>query len=124
MNLLFKAFFLLIFVKSNCFIAQVNVVKDNRISEKVTNKAQKQILGYRVQICFDSDKNLVDQVRTKFINQYPKIDTYITFDAPNFNLKVGDFRTQIEAEKLKEKIIADYTITIIHKELINLPRVD
>ncbi len=124
MNLLFKAFFLLIFVKSNCFIAQVNVVKDNRIDEKITNKSQKQILGYRVQICFDSDKNLVDQMRAKFINQYPKIDTYITFDAPNFNLKVGDFRTQIEAEKLKEKIIADYTITIIHKELINLPRVD
>jgi hypothetical protein len=124
MNLIFKAFFLLIFVKSNCYIAQVNVVKDNRIDEKVTNKAQKQLLGYRVQICFDSDKNLVDEMRAKFINQYPKIDTYITFDAPNFNLKVGDFRTQIEAEKLKEKIIADYTITIIHKELINLPRVD
>jgi len=124
MNLQSKAFFLLIFINTNRLMAQVNVVKDNRISEKVINKAQKQILGYRLQICFDSDKNLVDQMRTKFINQYPKIDTYITFDAPNFNLKVGDFRTQIEAEKLKEKIIADYTITIIHKELINLPRVD
>ena len=124
MNLLSKAFFLLIFINTNRLMAQVNVVKDNRISEKVINKAQKQILGYRLQICFDSDKNLVDQMRTKFINQYPKIDTYITFDAPNFNLKVGDFRTQIEAEKLKEKIIADYTITIIHKELINSPRVD
>jgi hypothetical protein len=124
MNLPFKTLFILIFVKTSGYNAQVNVVKDNRIDERVINKAQKQILGYRVQICFDSDKNLVDQVRTKFINQYPKIDTYITFDAPNFNLKVGDFRTQIEAEKLKEKIIADYTITIIHKELINLPRVD
>jgi LAS superfamily LD-carboxypeptidase LdcB len=69
MNLLFKAFFLLIFVKTNCFIAQVNVIKDNRVNEKVTNKAQKQILGYRVQICFDSDKIHVDQVREKFINQ-------------------------------------------------------
>ena len=124
MNLLFKAFFLLIFINSNYLIGQVNVVKDNRIDETVTNKAQKQILGYRVQICFDSDKALVDQMRAKLINQYPKIDTYITFDAPNFNLKVGDFRTQIEAEKLKEKIVADYSITIIHKELINLPRVD
>jgi hypothetical protein len=100
------------------------VVKDSRIDEKIQNKAQKQLLGYRVQICFDSDKTLVDQMRAKFISQYPKIDTYITFDAPNFNLKVGDFRTQIEAEKLKEKIVADYSITITHKELINLPRVD
>jgi hypothetical protein len=124
MNLLFKISIVLLFINSHCLIAQVNIEKDSRIDEKITAKAQKQILGYRVQICFDSDKNLVDQMRAKFISQYPKIDTYITFDAPNFNLKVGDFRTQIEAEKLKEKIIADYSITIIHKELINLPRVD
>lgn len=124
MNSVLKVTIILLFVYSNYTVAQVNIVKDNRIDEKITTKAQKQILGYRVQICFDSDKNLVDQMRAKFISQYPKIDTYITFDAPNFNLKVGDFRTQIEAEKLKEKIIADYSITIIHKELINLPRVD
>jgi hypothetical protein len=124
MNYIVKAIFLIFLFKSFNFSAQVNVVKDNRIDERIQNKAQKQLLGYRVQICFDSDKALVDQMRAKFISQYPKIDTYITFDAPNFNLKVGDFRTQIEAEKLKEKIVADYSITIIHKELINLPRVD
>lgn len=124
MNLLLKSVFIVFFLSSYCLNAQISVVKDERIDQKISNKAQKQILGYRVQICFDSDKNLVDQMRAKFISQYPKIDTYVTFDAPNFNLKVGDFRTQIEAEKLKEKIIADYSITIIHKELINLPRVD
>jgi hypothetical protein len=124
MNSIFKISIIFLFINSFSLTAQVNVVKDNRIDEKIQNKAQKQLLGYRVQICFDSDKNLVDQMRAKFISQYPKIDTYITFDAPNFNLKVGDFRTQIEAEKLKEKIVADYSITIIHKELINLPRVD
>ena len=124
MKLLFKLVLLLISCHSTISIGQINVVKDSRIDEKIQNKAQKQLLGYRVQICFDSDKTLVDQMRAKFISQYPKIDTYITFDAPNFNLKVGDFRTQIEAEKLKEKIVADYSITITHKELINLPRVD
>jgi hypothetical protein len=124
MNFLFKTSLIFSLLNANNLYTQVNIVKDNRIDEKISGKSQKQILGYRVQICFDSDKELVDQMREKFISQYPKIDTYITFDAPNFNLKVGDFRTQIEAEKLKEKIIADYSITIIHKELINLPRVD
>jgi len=124
MNFLFKTSLIFSLLNANNLYTQVNIVKDNRIDEKISGKSQKQILGYRVQICFDSDKELVDQMRAKFISQYPKIDTYITFDAPNFNLKVGDFRTQIEAEKLKEKIIADYSITIIHKELINLPRVD
>jgi len=117
-------FILFSLIISGNLFSQINVIKDSRIDDKVAQKAQKQILGYRVQICFESNKEIVDQVRAKFITQFPKIDTYITFEAPNFNLKVGDFRTQIEAEKIKEKIAADYSITIVHKELINLPRVD
>jgi hypothetical protein len=55
---------------------------------------------------------------------YPKIDTYVTFEAPNFVLKVGDFRTQFDAEKMKEKISNEFSISIIQKESINLPRID
>ncbi len=124
MKIIFKILLLTSLLNLSDLNAQVNIIKDIRIDEKIKTKTQKQILGYRVQICFDSDKNLVDQTRIRFLNQYPKIDTYINFEAPNFNLKVGDFRTQIEAEKLKEKIISDYSLTIIHKELINLPRID
>lgn len=124
MRFIFNSLILLFVSKPSSFCAQIDVVKDIRINNRIANKAEKQLLGYRIQICFDSDKSLVDRMREKFIIQYPKIDTYITFDAPNFNLKVGDFRTQIEAEKLKEKIISDFSLTIIHKELINLPRVD
>ncbi len=124
MNIIFKILLLTSLLNLSDLHAQINIIKDIRIDEKIITKTQKQILGYRVQICFDSDKNLVDQTRIRFLNQYPKIDTYINFEAPNFNLKVGDFRTQIEAEKLKEKIISDYSLTIIHKELINLPRID
>lgn len=114
----------LFFTSFQSYYSQVNIIKDERIDSKVATKSQKQILGYRLQICFDSDKDLVDQARAKFIALYPKIDTYITFEAPNFNLKVGDFRTQIEAEKLKEKVGGEFTISIIHKELVNLPRID
>ena len=55
---------------------------------------------------------------------YPKIDTYVRFEAPNFNLMVGDFRTQAEAEALVDRIRGKYPLTIVHKEQINLPRID
>jgi hypothetical protein len=80
--------------------------------------------GYRVQLCFDSDKSVVDQTRAQFVSEYPKIDTYVRFEAPNFNLMVGDFRTQKEAEELVERIRGRYPLTIVHKEQINLPRID
>jgi hypothetical protein len=48
----------------------------------------------------------------------------VRFEAPNFNLMVGDFRTQKEAEELVERIRGRYPLTIVHKEQINLPRID
>ena len=80
--------------------------------------------GYRLQICFDSDKSIIDEARNRFISMYPKIDTYVTFEAPNFNLMVGDFRTLIEAERIQSEIHGKFTVVIVHKTQINLPRID
>ena len=121
-----KTFFLLLLILNfNAKIfSQINVYKDDRIDALVEKKRTSIMGGYRIQICFDSDKVVVNKVRTKFSNLFPKIDTYINFEAPNFNLLVGDFRTLIEAEKIKEKILGEFTISIIKKEIIHLPRVD
>jgi len=115
--------FLLLNFNAKIF-GQINVYKDNRIDELVEKKRTSIMGGYRIQICFDSDKVVVNNARTKFSNLFPKIDTYMNFEAPNFNLLVGDFRTLIEAEKIQEKILGEFTISIIKKEIIHLPRVD
>ena len=80
--------------------------------------------GYRIQICFDNNKSIVDDAKNKFLTSYPKIPVYMVFENPNFNLMVGDFRTLIAAEKMKAKIQGDFTISVIHKTTIKLPRVD
>jgi hypothetical protein len=103
---------------------QISIQADERIEQQIAKKASKQMNGYRLQICFDSDKVIIDEARNRFISIYPKIDTYVTFEAPNFNLMVGDFRTQLEAEKIQEEISGQFTIVIIHKTLIHLPRID
>jgi hypothetical protein len=116
--------FLLGLFISNSAYNQIIFHQDPRIDEYVTQKKIRLILGYRVQICFDPEKSKVEEVRNRFISSYPKIDTYMSFEAPYFNLKVGDFRTQIEAQSFAEKLQGLYTINIVHKEQINLPRVD
>ena len=103
---------------------QISIQADDRIEQQIAKKASKQMNGYRLQICFDSDKSIIDEARHRFISIYPKIDTYVTFEAPNFNLMVGDFRTILEAEKIQEEISGQFTIVIIHKTLIHLPRID
>jgi hypothetical protein len=121
-----KAFIFIVFISLfySKLQAQIQVISDPRIEKKVFAKNNRQMPGYRVQICFDSDKDLVDQIRSEFVKLYPKIDTYLRFEAPNFNLMVGDFRTQKEAEELVDQIRGRFPLGIIHKEQINLPRID
>ncbi len=104
---------------------QIAVHCDQRVGhlldiEKRTDK----IMGYRLQICLDSDKEIIDEARDKYLKLYPLTDTYVNFENPHFNLKVGDFRSRVEAEKIKREIFGEFVICIIHEELINLPRID
>lgn len=77
--------------------------------------------GYRVQIFFNSNKNLVDEQRTKFISSYPKIRTYLHYEAPNYLLKVGNFRSKIQAAKFRNIISIEFPASIIQKIKIELP---
>lgn len=123
---LMKGFFVLIIIwfQTNVLKAQVRLIADPRIEQGVRDKSAKQMPGYRVQLCFDSNKEAIDQVRSQFVSRYPKIDTYMRFEAPNFNLMVGDFRTLKEAEEFAEHIRGQFPLNIVHKETINLPRID
>jgi hypothetical protein len=103
---------------------QIKIEQDSRIEEHLYQKKQRNIIGYRVQICFDPEKTNVENIRNQFISSFPKIDTYMNFEAPYFNLKVGDFRTQIEAQAFSEKLQGSYSLNIVHKEQINIPRID
>ncbi|MGV3612672.1 MAG: SPOR domain-containing protein [Fluviicola sp.] len=107
--------------------AQVTIVKDGRIDELVKAQGQStvpEISGYRLQLAFDSNKSFIDDARSKFAAQFPKVDTYVEFIAPHYFLKVGDFRTQLEAEKVKAATAAQFPTGFVVKEKINLPRID
>ena len=103
----------------------ITVHCDQRIEALVkAEKRTDQIMGYRLQICLDSNKEIVDEARDKYLKLYPLTDTYVNFENPHFNLKVGDFRSRIEAEKIKREIFGEFVICIIHEEMINLARID
>jgi hypothetical protein len=109
----------------------VEIIKDTRIDGLVYRQGaiippntSPQISGYRIHLFFDSNKSLVDKARIDFISKYPKVDAYVVFRAPNYFLKVGDFRAESEAQKVKKEIKADYPTAFVVREMINLPRID
>jgi hypothetical protein len=109
----------------------VEVIKDSRINDLIKKQGEVippatgvQMNGYRLQIFFDSEKSKVDNARMQFAKSFPKIETYVTYNAPNYFLRVGDFRTQLEADRLKAEVGTTYPTSFIVQEKVNLPRID
>lgn len=92
-----------------------------RIMENPDNKA---IPGYRIQIFFDSGINSSDrakQARDEFQLRFPDILAYVSWKAPNYRVRVGDFKNRLEAEKILQQIINDYPNAWVIKDEINFP---
>jgi hypothetical protein len=109
----------------------ITIDKDERIEELITNKSKiippatsPQITGYRIQLFFDTDKKEVDLARKKFIELYPEVETNVVYKAPNYFLKIGNFRTRLEAEKIKVTLDKEFPTNYILKELISLHKLD
>ncbi len=113
------------YAQKNIPAGSIDILADSRVDNLVSlEKNIDEMPGYRLQICFDSDKRVIDEARDRFLKLYPLTATYVEFNAPHFNLKVGDYRTRLEAEKVKRQIFGEFVICIIHEDLIQLPRLD
>ncbi len=109
----------------------VEIIKDNRLDALVAKQAEvvppavrPQIDGYRIQLFFDSERAKINNAMSRFASRFSKIDTYVTYTAPNYFLRAGDFRTRLEAERIKSEIEAEFPTSFVVKEKINLPRLE
>ena len=95
-----------------------------KIMENPDNKA---IPGYRIQIFFDSGLNSSDrarQAKDEFQRTYPEIPAYISWKAPNYRVRIGDFKTRLEAERTMQLILSDYPNAWVIKDEINFPLIN
>ena len=86
--------------------------------------ADSTIDGYRIQIFMESGNDAVEhanQVMEEFKLQYPEIAVYLIFGQPYYRLRVGDFRTRLQAEKIFLELNKKYKNAFITAERINLP---
>ena len=96
---------------------------DTLVSRHILSNASKQgVDGWRIQIyrgghrTANEDSN---KVRARFMEDYPEISTYRTFDRPNwFKVKVGDFRTREEAALVYFDIVRKYPEAYLIRDVI------
>jgi hypothetical protein len=108
---------------------RIHVNQDPRLEKMlkwhiVNNRMRDGISGYRVEIFFSSANDAKEQALNKkkeFLSKYSEYNVHVKYRAPNFSVRVGDFRTKNEALKLHRKIRKDYPGAFIVPDLINFP---
>ncbi|MDX8338575.1 SPOR domain-containing protein [Draconibacterium sp. IB214405] len=88
------------------------------------NEKREGMSGFRVEIFFSSSMDAKEQAlntKTEFLTDYPDFPVHIKFIAPNFRVRVGDFRTKNEALKLYKQVQKDYPSAFIVPDVIEFP---
>ena len=85
------------------------------------------IPGYRIRIFSESGlgaKEKQQQMRARFLSEFPEIDAYHKYDEPFFKVYVGDCRTKSEVLKLYDQIKDKFPNPIIVPDYINQSNAD
>jgi len=79
--------------------------------------------GYRVQIYNGNDRAKATQVKLDFMRRFPGIRTYMTYVQPQFRVKVGDFRSRPDAQKMYQQVTNLYTPCMIVPDIVEINNV-
>jgi hypothetical protein len=82
--------------------------KQIQINEVTTRDSRRNIPGYRIQVANSNDRNQVFAIKTRIYQAYPELKPYLIYQAPNYKLKVGNFKTSEEAEPYLQKLTQDF----------------
>ena len=85
------------------------------------NQAHRSMPGYRVQIFFGAQRAKANEVKTDFLQIYPNTGAYLVYQQPNFKIRVGDFKTRLEAMKFLKELQPLYTTAFLVKDEVKLP---
>ncbi|MEI7595300.1 MAG: SPOR domain-containing protein [Bacteroidota bacterium] len=109
----------------NVTVTSDPAIEQLAITHTSYNKQIKGVDGYRVQIYFNSGneaRKSGENIKNSFSNKYPSIDAYLSFDQPYFKVRVGNYRTRIEADCFLKQIEKDFPGSFVVKDFIEAPK--
>lgn len=117
----------ILFVGLNVFLfGQIQVRYDKEplidtIDQAYQNawKSVKYIDGYRIQLVAVSSKNGAQKVYNEFKSSYPDVSAYLSYTEPTFRVRVGNFKTRIDAYRFLMRIQGQFSGAFITKDKIS-----
>lgn len=92
--------------------------------QKEINKSKMTMPGFRVQLYFGGERVRANQLKADFLQEYPDVGAYVIYHQPNFKLRVGDFKTRLEAKKFLSEVQTRFAVAFIVSDDVMLPVFD
>lgn len=89
------------------------------------NKLKDGFDGYRVQLFSGSGTDArqeANDLRAEFMGIHPDVPAYLIYQVPNFKVRVGDFRTELEAIRLQRELSYQYPGGFVARDLVKFPK--
>lgn len=96
-------------------------IKDSRIDK--LNKSyfdSFRLKGFRVQIYSGIKRQPANQARSTFLRDHPKTKAHLNYEQPYYKVRVGDFKTKLEALKYKSGITNKFPFCFIVQDEIDI----
>lgn len=108
---------------------QIIILKDTSI-QRTLNLYQtfatekRQVNGYRIQLAWNSNRQELLNIKAKFLQEYPDKSAYVEYSAPQFKLRVGDFKTRYEADTFLNDVRRNFASAFIVPDKIVIEGVE
>ncbi len=83
-------------------------VEETELKEEIQRPVNGRMAGFRVQVFSDNNartaKNEARSKQRTISSRFPQYQTYVMYTSPDWRLKVGDFRTQQEANNAADEL--------------------
>ena len=97
------------------------VIKDKRVEKlKKTYTSSYKLKGFRVQIYSGNKRQPANQARSTFSRIYRQKKAHMDYEQPYYKIRVGDFKTKLEALKFRNELTKHFPNCFIVQDEIDI----
>lgn len=114
-SLIFTSLLAFLFFSSLTANAQDNITENKKINSLIHKKREYNKyngFGYRIQLYYGNE-NKAKSLLTNFNEEFPDVYSKLGYDKPYWNVKVGSYRTRLDADRALNKIGEKFSGAIV-----------
>lgn len=78
------------------------------------------IPGFRILVYTGNEREGTNKIKETLYREFPKADLYVTYQAPTFKVKMGDFYRKLDAYLFLRKMQEKFPMAVLVPEIVNL----